>query len=458
MLGVILLRPPAVSRGGDLPFVEAVRGRTVPSRDDSAHAVAVGVSPSVQRRRPLPSRRNYFRAGLALPLLLAQVTSLISAWPETAAAVQVGARSLVTARLVPHVLVLGLAAAAVWMRGFSPPEVGFSVAMATEEGSLSEQGRHLLGPRAAEIQVRDALIRPALSTTTLTPSRPRAEALTYTVRPGDNAWDIGARFNVGAYSVLWSNGLDQDDIIRPGQVLRIPPVVGAVHAVSPGDTLDSIAGRFSVDPGVIVDFNSLLPGEGLQPDKLLIIPGGSLPILPPAPVIRAPAAPPVQPAAPAPAPAPRVSAPQTQTQPQTRPAPAPAPRQTVPVPAPPIPAPTGRLSWPTRGLITTYFSGWHPGIDVAAPIGTAIGAADGGTVTFTGWNSWGYGYRIVVDHGNGISTTYNHLSAILVRPGQVVGKGQQIARMGSTGRSSGSHLHFEVLRNGGFVNPIAVLG
>jgi murein DD-endopeptidase MepM/ murein hydrolase activator NlpD len=65
---------------------------------------------------------------------------------------------------------------------------------------------------------------------------------------------------------------------------------------------------------------------------------------------------------------------------------------------------------------------------------------------------------VIISHGNGYTTTYNHLSAILVRPGQVVGKGQQIARMGSTGRSSGSHLHFEVLRNGGFVNPIAVLG
>lgn len=444
MLGVILLRPPAVSRGGHLPFVEAVRGRTVPIRDDSAHAVAVGVSQSARRRRPLPNRGTPSRAGVALPVLLAQLAAIVSAWPATLTAVHVGARNLVTPRLAPHVLVLGLAAAAVWVRGFSPPEIGFSVAMATEEGSLSDQGRYLLGPRAAEIQVRDALIRPALSTTTLTPSRPRADAVTYTVRPGDNAWDIGARFNVGAYSVLWSNGLDQDDIIRPGQVLRIPPVVGAVHAVSQGDSLDSIASKFNVDPGVIVDYNALLPGEGLLPDKLLIIPGGSLPIVPVAPAIRVPAAP-----------APRVSAPQPQT--QARPAPAaPAPRRTVPVPAPP--APTGRLSWPTRGLITTYFSGWHPAIDVAAPVGTAIGAADGGTVTFTGWNSTGYGYRVIVSHGNGYSTTYNHLSAILVRPGQVVGKGQQIARMGSTGRSTGSHLHFEVLRNGSFVNPIAVLG
>jgi murein DD-endopeptidase MepM/ murein hydrolase activator NlpD len=382
-----------------------------------------------------------------------QLTALVSAWPVALAAVQARAVScLTTPRLAPHILVLGIVVAAVGLRGFSPPDTGFSVAMATEEGGLSEQGRYLLGPRAAEIQVRDALIRPALSTTTLTPSRPRAEVVTYTVRPGDNAWDIGARFNVGAYSVLWSNGLDQDDIIRPGQVLRIPPVVGAVHEVGPDDSLDAIATKFSVDPAVIVDFNSLLPGEGLVPDKLLIIPGGSLPILPPpAPVIRTPASPPAQPAAPAP----RASAPQPQA--QTRPAPAaPAPRRTVPVPAPP--APTGRFSWPTRGLITTYYSGWHPAIDIAAPLGTAIGAADGGTVTFTGWNSYGYGYRVIVSHGNGYTTTYNHLSAILVRPGQVVGKGQQIARMGSTGRSSGSHLHFEVLRNGGFLNPIAVLG
>jgi len=96
----------------------------------------------------------------------------------------------------------------------------------------------------------------------------------------------------------------------------------------------------------------------------------------------------------------------------------------------------------------------HQGIDLAAPIGTSIYATADGIVVAAGWNSGGYGNLIKVDHGRGIETRYGHLSAILVSPGQHVVRGQQIARMGSTGRSTGSHLHYEVRIDGGAVNPI----
>jgi murein DD-endopeptidase MepM/ murein hydrolase activator NlpD len=96
----------------------------------------------------------------------------------------------------------------------------------------------------------------------------------------------------------------------------------------------------------------------------------------------------------------------------------------------------------------------HQGIDLAAPIGTPIYATADGIVSEAGWNSGGYGNLIKVDHGRGIETRYGHLSAILVSPGQHVVRGQQIARMGSTGRSTGSHLHYEVRIDGSAVNPI----
>jgi murein DD-endopeptidase MepM/ murein hydrolase activator NlpD len=354
-------------------------------------------------------------------------------------------------RLAPHGVIGALVLTAVFAGGFSRPEPPFISMIGVEQGHLTAEARMALGPRAADVQVRDSLVRPALSTTTLSPSRPRAEATTYTVQSGDTVWGIGARYNVGAYSVLWSNGLDDDYVVmlQPGQQLLIPPVPGVVHTIAADDTLDSIARKYNVDPAVVVDFNELKPGEALMPDRRLIVPGGSLPIAvrpvaPSPPVQRTlppAAAPRTAPAAPAPAP--------RTTQPQTR---------RARVPAPPPAAPTGRLSWPTRGVITTYFSGWHPGIDVAAPIGTNIAAADGGRVEFAGWNNWGYGYRVVVNHGNGYTTTYNHLSVISVRVGQQVGKGQQVGLMGSTGRSTGSHLHFEILRNGAFLNPLGVLG
>ena len=96
----------------------------------------------------------------------------------------------------------------------------------------------------------------------------------------------------------------------------------------------------------------------------------------------------------------------------------------------------------------------HAGIDLAAPIGTPIYATADGTVTEASWNSGGYGNLIKLDHGRGIETRYAHLSSMLVRPGQRVTRGQQIGRMGSTGRSTGSHLHYEVRIDGRAVNPI----
>ena len=128
--------------------------------------------------------------------------------------------------------------------------------------------------------------------------------------------------------------------------------------------------------------------------------------------------------------------------------------------------PTGSFRWPTSGRISSYFGGRkspggigstnHKGIDIAVPRGTPIYAADGGTVTLAGWYG-GLGYCVKIDHGNGFVTTYGHNSSLLVSVGQHVYKGQQIARMGSTGISSGPHCHFAVTRNGTLVDPLNYL-
>jgi len=109
----------------------------------------------------------------------------------------------------------------------------------------------------------------------------------------------------------------------------------------------------------------------------------------------------------------------------------------------------GVRSDPFRGA-----AAMHAGIDLAGPVGTPIYATADGIVSNAGWNSGGYGNLIKVDHGRGIETRYGHLSAILVRPGDRIARGQVIARMGSTGRSTGSHLHYEVRVDGRAVNPI----
>ncbi len=118
---------------------------------------------------------------------------------------------------------------------------------------------------------------------------------------------------------------------------------------------------------------------------------------------------------------------------------------------------SGRLNWPINGSITQSFSvGGHTGMDIAGPIGTTVCAADGGVVTFAGWQG-GYGNFVIIDHGNGLVTRYGHCSKLLVSSGQRVEQGQAIALRGSTGHSTGPHLHFEVLQNGSFRNPINYL-
>ena len=128
--------------------------------------------------------------------------------------------------------------------------------------------------------------------------------------------------------------------------------------------------------------------------------------------------------------------------------------------------PTGTFRWPVTGRITSYFGGRkspggigstnHKGIDIAAPKGTPVYAADGGTVTYAGWMS-GYGYLVRINHGNGYETYYGHNSSLTVSVGQHVYKGQQIARVGSTGNSTGNHCHFEVRYNGVAKNPLNYL-
>lgn len=123
-------------------------------------------------------------------------------------------------------------------------------------------------------------------------------------------------------------------------------------------------------------------------------------------------------------------------------------------------ASTGAFSWPARGLITSrYGRRWgelHTGLDIAVPRGTAVKAADSGVVSFAGWNG-GYGYCVIINHKNGYQTLYGHNSKLSVRAGQAVGKGQKIASSGSTGRSTGPHVHFEVRKNGVPQNPSGYL-
>lgn len=133
-----------------------------------------------------------------------------------------------------------------------------------------------------------------------------------------------------------------------------------------------------------------------------------------------------------------------------------------PPPAPKVvaarPAGTGQLIWPVPGgVISQYYSAGHLALDIAAPAGSTVVAADSGVVTWAGWRNNGGGLVVAIDHGNGISTVYNHLGSIWVSVGQSVAGGQGIAGVGCTGNCTGPHVHFEVIVGGVIVNPLRYL-
>jgi len=113
--------------------------------------------------------------------------------------------------------------------------------------------------------------------------------------------------------------------------------------------------------------------------------------------------------------------------------------------------------WPTGGIITQYPVWYHMALDIANASMPAILASDTGTVTFAGCVQYGYGCHIIIDHANGFQTLYGHISSFNVSTGQAVSQGQAIGVMGSTGRSTGTHLHFEVRSGGVLQNPLTYL-
>lgn len=115
------------------------------------------------------------------------------------------------------------------------------------------------------------------------------------------------------------------------------------------------------------------------------------------------------------------------------------------------------MAWPVAGNITQYFSAGHMALDIGAPCGTSVGAAREGTVVYAGWKENGGGNVVDIDHGDGAVTSYNHLALISVAPGQWVSRSQTIGTVGTTGISTGCHLHLALLIDGVWMDPLAYL-
>ncbi len=278
--------------------------------------------------------------------------------------------------------------------------------------------------------------------TTLPLRQARYEVIQYTVETGDSIFSIADRFNLQPQTILWGNRYtlgDDPHFILPGQTLNILPVDGVYHMWSAGEGLNGVASFYNVSPEDIINWpgNDLDPNTigdyanpRIPPETMLVIPGGEGTFTD----WRTP----------------RISRDEPATAKHLGPGACTGNFNGV----------SGSLTflWPST---ERYLSGFdyspetnHFGIDIAGRLGNSIFAADHGVVVYAGWNEYGYGEMIVVDHGGGWQTLYAHLSQVNVSCGQEVYQGDTIGYMGSTGKSTGPHLHFEMRSDDyGRVNP-----
>lgn len=279
----------------------------------------------------------------------------------------------------------------------------------------------------------DLVFKPQLITTgtnsegTEDTNAARQEIIYYTIKSGDTVSTISRRFGITVNTILWANDLSAYSLLKIGDRLTILPQSGVLYTVKKGDTLAKIAQTHGIELEKIISCNSL--GNSISVGQKIIIPGAKK-------ITNT------------------ASATKTTRNSYT------GISVIKDLIKPPNSKPTGnKMAWPAGGhRITQYFSWRHPGLDIANKVGTPLYAADSGVVIISqgGYNG-GYGNTIVIDHGGGKKTRYGHASKLFVKVGERVEKGETIAAMGSTGRSTGPHLHFEVIINGVKYNPLSYI-
>lgn len=231
------------------------------------------------------------------------------------------------------------------------------------------------------------------------------EIRVYTVREGDSLSQIAEMFDVTTNTIMWANDISKASSIQPGDTLVILPIAGVRHIVKSGDTISSIAKKYEGEVDDILEYNQLASASELSVGDTLIIPGGAM-----------------------------------HTSVSTK-----STSYATPVSVSGSGSSSG-FSHPAPGSVKTQGVHGYNAVDLASGYGASIRAAAAGEVIVSkssGWNG-GYGQYIVIKHSDGTQTLYAHLSSNAVGVGQWVSQGQYIGGMGSTGKSTGVHLHFEV--------------
>jgi murein DD-endopeptidase MepM/ murein hydrolase activator NlpD len=309
----------------------------------------------------------------------------------------------------------------------------------------------------------------------------------YTVVKGDTLSGIATRLGFkgnGAISaaemLAESNKPDvvSSDHIEPGQNLRIPKETGILHTAFSAETVSAIAAKYGVtaDEVIASPYNDLGPNATIQVGQHLLVPDPAHLPARTTPTLN------IDPQAPDETPSPEPEPEETE-EPTAEPTATPVPPTGTPRPASPTPtstraaatataAPTRRpqatprpgssfFVWPVQGEISSYFGPSHPlgiDIDLYHDPNARINAARAGTVTFAGGDACcSYGLYVIIDHGQGLTTLYGHLSDIDVSVGQTVTQGQKIGEGGRTGYATGNHLHFEMRLDGNVMDPLLYL-
>jgi len=225
------------------------------------------------------------------------------------------------------------------------------------------------------------------------------------VKRGETLWDIAHKYNINIDTLIGANDIANMNSIKPGQELKILPVKGILYRVSPGESMSAVASKFDINLKKIIEDNNIENPNRVEIDKLLILRG---------------------------------AVPEFSYRDRLE----------------------KKFIKPINTRITSYYGmRWgrmHEGIDFAAPMGTSIKSVSSGRVVYSGWAT-GYGYCVIIEHQKGLRTLYAHNSKLLVRVGEMVGRGEIISKSGNTGNSTGPHLHFEVQVNGRPANPLNYL-
>jgi murein DD-endopeptidase MepM/ murein hydrolase activator NlpD len=259
------------------------------------------------------------------------------------------------------------------------------------------------------------------------------DAVSYRVRAGDTVYGVARRFAVPVRGVIDTNALRPPYGLQVGQVLRVPNP--RRHRVEAGDTVYSVARHYGIEPSQIVSHNRIAAPYAIAPGQSLVLPAA------PSPAAPLPAVAQISPA--------RATSPSAT--PNLTSIPAPPPRAGV------------KFLWPVQGNTIAGYgrkkNGLHnDGINIAAPRGASVRAADNGVVAYVGNELRGFGNLILVKHAGGWVTAYAHNQDLLVQRGQVVTRGQPIARIGSSGNVATPQLHFEIRKGSRSVNPTQYLG